>query len=39
MLKHAGMLDPHPSLIPAFNHSANTELEWHAWLQYETQNR
>ncbi len=39
MLKHGGMLDPHPSLIPAFHHSASTELEWHAWLQRETRNR
>jgi hypothetical protein len=40
MLKHAGMLDPQPSLVPAAcSDSTTTELEWHAWFQRETQNR
>ncbi|KAK3906749.1 hypothetical protein C8A05DRAFT_29403 [Staphylotrichum tortipilum] len=39
MLKHAGMLGPHPSPIPVFNDSTSTELEWHAWFQREARNR
>ncbi len=39
MLKHAGMLDSQPSIIPAFNDLTSVELEWRTWLQRETQNR
>ncbi|KKY31068.1 putative transcription factor cmr1 [Diaporthe ampelina] len=39
MLKHAGMLEPQPSMIPAFNDSTSTELQWRAWMHRETQNR
>jgi hypothetical protein len=39
MLKHAGMLEPQPSMIPTFNSSTSTELQWRAWLHRETQNR
>ncbi|KAM7185184.1 hypothetical protein V8F20_011908 [Naviculisporaceae sp. PSN 640] len=39
MLKHAGMMDPQPSMIPTFNNSTSTELQWRAWLHREGQNR
>lgn len=39
MLKHAGMFEPQPSMIPSSNPSANTELQWRSWLQRESQNR
>ncbi|GAB1313850.1 hypothetical protein MFIFM68171_04060 [Madurella fahalii] len=39
MLKHAGMLDPQPLMIPAFNDSANTELQWRTWVNREGRNR
>ncbi|KAK3373295.1 hypothetical protein B0T24DRAFT_527981 [Lasiosphaeria ovina] len=39
MLKHAGMLEPQQSMIPAFNSSTSTELQWRSWLQRESQNR
>ncbi|KAI3322441.1 hypothetical protein HD806DRAFT_500039 [Xylariaceae sp. AK1471] len=39
MLKHAGMFESQPSMIPSFNNSANVELAWRTWLQRETQNR
>ncbi|KAK7739168.1 hypothetical protein SLS53_005804 [Cytospora paraplurivora] len=39
MLKHAGMLEPQQSMIPTFNDSTSTELQWRAWMQRETQNR
>lgn len=39
MLKHAGMMDPQPSMIPTFNNSTSTELQWRAWLHRESQNR
>jgi hypothetical protein len=39
MLKHAGMLDPQASMIPTFQGSTSTELQWRAWLHRETQNR
>lgn len=40
MLKHAGMLEPQPSMIPSFQGSTSTtELQWRAWLDRETQNR
>lgn len=38
MLKHAGMMEPQPSMIPTFNDSS-TELQWRAWLNREAQNR
>ncbi|KUI58511.1 Transcriptional regulator [Cytospora mali] len=39
MLKHAGMLEPQPSMIPTFNDSTSAELQWRAWMHRETQNR
>ncbi|KAG7288519.1 hypothetical protein NEMBOFW57_004872 [Staphylotrichum longicolle] len=39
MLKHAGMLEPQPSSVPAFSNSTTTELQWRAWVQRETRNR
>jgi hypothetical protein len=39
MLKHAGMLEPQPSMIPTFNSTASAELQWRAWLHRELQNR
>ncbi|KAI1850588.1 hypothetical protein JX265_004298 [Neoarthrinium moseri] len=39
MLKHAGMLDSQPSMIPSLQASTSTELQWRAWLHRETQNR
>ncbi|KAK3327579.1 hypothetical protein B0T19DRAFT_166940 [Cercophora scortea] len=39
MLKHAGMLEPQSSMIPAFSNSTSTELQWRAWLHRESQNR
>lgn len=39
MLKHAGMMEPQPSMIPTFNGSTSTELQWRAWMHRETQNR
>jgi hypothetical protein len=39
MLKHAGMLEPQPSMIPTFNSSTSAELQWRAWLHRELQNR
>ncbi|KAJ4396515.1 hypothetical protein N0V93_000734 [Gnomoniopsis smithogilvyi] len=39
MIKHAGMLEQQSSMIPAFNDSTTTELQWRAWLQRESQNR
>ncbi len=39
MLKHAGMLGPQPSPLPAFDDPASTELKWYTWLKRETQNR
>ncbi|KAH7026271.1 uncharacterized protein B0I36DRAFT_247834 [Microdochium trichocladiopsis] len=40
MLKHAGMFDAQPSMIPALNQPpTNVELQWRSWLQRETQNR
>lgn len=37
MLKHAGMLDQQPAMIPSFHGSL--ELQWRDWLARETQNR
>ncbi|ROW00814.1 hypothetical protein VMCG_06453 [Cytospora schulzeri] len=39
MLKHAGMLEPQPSMIPTFNDSTSAELQWRAWMHREAQNR
>ncbi|KAI1778019.1 hypothetical protein F4818DRAFT_282470 [Hypoxylon cercidicola] len=39
MLKHAGMFESQPTMIPSSNGSANTELQWRSWLQRESQNR
>ncbi|KAI1345076.1 hypothetical protein F5Y15DRAFT_422156 [Xylariaceae sp. FL0016] len=39
MLKHAGMLESQPSMIPSFNSSTSAELQWRSWLHRETQNR
>ncbi|EJT80417.1 transcription factor Cmr1 [Gaeumannomyces tritici R3-111a-1] len=39
MLKHAGMLEPQPSMIPAFTNSTSSELQWRAWCHREAQNR
>ena len=39
MLKHAGMLDPQPAMLPTFNSAASAELQWRAWLNRESQNR
>lgn len=39
MLKHAGMFESQPSMIPSFNSSTNTELQWRSWLHRESQNR
>ncbi|KAH9900319.1 hypothetical protein F4778DRAFT_741179 [Xylariomycetidae sp. FL2044] len=39
MLKHAGMLESQPSMIPSLNDSQNVEMQWRSWLQRETQNR
>ncbi|KAK0615866.1 transcription factor Cmr1 [Bombardia bombarda] len=39
MLKHAGMLEPQSSMIPAFNNSTSAELQWRSWQNRESQNR
>ncbi|ORY65289.1 transcription factor Cmr1 [Pseudomassariella vexata] len=39
MLRHAGMLESQPSMIPSFQGSTSTELQWRTWLHRETQNR
>ncbi|KAH8671182.1 hypothetical protein BX600DRAFT_434305 [Xylariales sp. PMI_506] len=39
MLKHAGMLESQPSMIPSFQGQTSTELQWRAWLRRESQNR
>ncbi len=39
MLKHAGMLEPQPSMIPAFSNSTSAEIQWRSWLHRESQNR
>ncbi|CAK7231910.1 hypothetical protein SCUCBS95973_008081 [Sporothrix curviconia] len=39
MLKHAGMLEPQPSMVPNLGSSAKTELQWRSWLHRESQNR
>ncbi|KAI6363185.1 hypothetical protein MCOR25_005971 [Pyricularia grisea] len=39
MVKHAGMMDPQPPMIPVFTNSTSAELEWRAWCHRESQNR
>ncbi|KAK4104201.1 hypothetical protein N658DRAFT_545682 [Parathielavia hyrcaniae] len=39
MLKHAGMLEPQPSMISSLNDSTTTELQWRVWVERETRNR
>ncbi|OTA90480.1 hypothetical protein M434DRAFT_77831 [Hypoxylon sp. CO27-5] len=39
MLKHAGMFESQPSMIPSFSSSTNAELQWRSWLHRESQNR
>lgn len=39
MLKHAGMLEPQPSMVPSLGSSTSTELQWRSWLHRESQNR
>ncbi|OTB15066.1 hypothetical protein K445DRAFT_122131 [Daldinia sp. EC12] len=39
MLKHAGMFEAQPSMIPTFSSSTNAELQWRSWLHRESQNR
>ncbi|KAL2258266.1 hypothetical protein VTK26DRAFT_8504 [Humicola hyalothermophila] len=39
MLKHAGMLEPQPSMIPVFDDSTSTEFQWRAWVNREGRNR
>ncbi|EFX03282.1 transcription factor cmr1 [Grosmannia clavigera kw1407] len=39
MLKHAGMLEPQPSMVPSLGSQTNTELQWRSWLHREAQNR
>jgi len=39
MLKHAGMMEPKPSMIPTLSNSIPTELQWRSWLERESQNR
>lgn len=39
MLKHAGMFEFQPSMIPAFNSSTSAELQWRSWIHREAQNR
>lgn len=39
MLKHAGMLERRADMIPVFDNSMSTELQWRDWLHRERQNR
>ncbi|ERS95909.1 hypothetical protein HMPREF1624_07443 [Sporothrix schenckii ATCC 58251] len=39
MLKHAGMLEPQPSMVPSLGSPMNAELRWRSWLHRESQNR
>ncbi|KAI0152919.1 hypothetical protein GGR57DRAFT_162467 [Xylariaceae sp. FL1272] len=39
MLKHAGMFDRQPSMVPSLSSPVNAELAWRSWLHRETQNR
>ncbi len=39
MLKHAGMLEPQPSMVPNLGSPAAMELQWRTWLHRESQNR
>ncbi|KAK4174237.1 hypothetical protein QBC36DRAFT_192794 [Triangularia setosa] len=39
MLKHAGMMESQPAMIPVFNESSGVDLEWHSWVERERRNR
>lgn len=39
MLKHAGMLEPQPAMIPVPDVNTSRDLQWRAWLHRESQNR
>ncbi|KAK0670529.1 hypothetical protein QBC41DRAFT_72732 [Cercophora samala] len=39
MLKHAGMMESQPAMIPVFNESSVVDLEWHNWKERERRNR
>ncbi|TGJ88756.1 hypothetical protein E0Z10_g62 [Xylaria hypoxylon] len=39
MLKHAGMFESQPSIVPSFNNPTNVEGAWRSWLDRETKNR
>ncbi|PSR92007.1 hypothetical protein BD289DRAFT_466404 [Coniella lustricola] len=39
MLKHAGMLEPQPSMIPTFTDATSPDLQWRTWTHREAQNR
>ncbi|KAK4235040.1 hypothetical protein C8A03DRAFT_18158 [Achaetomium macrosporum] len=39
MLKHAGMLEPQPCMVPSLNDSTSAEFEWRVWVQREARNR
>ncbi|TPX15731.1 uncharacterized protein E0L32_000065 [Thyridium curvatum] len=39
MLKHAGMLDQQPSMIPTLSTATSPSLQWRSWLQRESRNR
>jgi len=39
MLKHAGMLEPQPSMIPILNDPKSIVPQWHTWTRRESQNR
>ncbi|KAG7142960.1 Transcription factor PfmaH like protein [Verticillium longisporum] len=39
MLRHAGMLEIQPSMVPVPKSTTSSELQWRAWLHRELQNR
>ncbi|KAM0279233.1 hypothetical protein ACHAQH_004690 [Verticillium albo-atrum] len=39
MLRHAGMFEAQPSMVPTLNNTASSELQWRTWLHRELQNR
>ncbi|KAG7107001.1 Transcription factor PfmaH like protein [Verticillium longisporum] len=39
MLRHAGMLEIQPSMVPVPKGTTSSELQWRAWLHRELQNR
>ncbi|KAF2966956.1 hypothetical protein GQX73_g6611 [Xylaria multiplex] len=39
MLKHAGMFEAQPSIIPSFNNPTSLELAWRSWVDQEIKNR